>query len=112
MRYFLRKKKKRTARKRKLNKKKEDGWPAEETSKQLLHRLLSEEPLRGCKLLVIATKQDLPKALSIEEVRERMGLDLIRGREWKIVGCCSTALEDCRDIKEKHLRWMCEPVKM
>ena len=62
--------------------------------------LLLQERLAGSSLLVFANKQvrpsatcvciafmiaqDLPGALSIEEVRAALGLDCIRDRHWKI----------------------------
>lgn len=50
--------------------------------KDELWRLLSEDELRSSHLLVMANKQDLPNAMSIEEVTEKMGLHNIRNREW------------------------------
>ena len=63
-------------------------------------KLLQQERLAGSSLLVFANKQvrpsatcvciafmiaqDLPGALSIEEVRAALGLDCIRDRHWKI----------------------------
>ena len=49
--------------------------------------MLVEERLLGCSLLVLANKQDLPGALSHEEIREALGLDSIKSHHWAIFGC-------------------------
>jgi len=46
--------------------------------------MLDEEELRGCALLVLANKQDLPGALSAAEVSEGLALTAIRSRQWAI----------------------------
>lgn len=49
--------------------------------------LLHEEKLAGASLLVFANKQDLSGALSVEEVKEVLGLDQVKGRHWHIQPC-------------------------
>ena len=44
-------------------------WTAEDCKKEL-HSLLEEERLLGATLLVFANKQDLPGALTFQEIRE------------------------------------------
>lgn len=62
-----------------------------EQSHQQLWKMLGEEELRGRPLLVLANKQDLPKALAPAQLAERLGLHSLRGRLWDIQGCCATA---------------------
>eukprot|EP00479_Gromia_sphaerica_P013045 TRINITY_DN7108_c0_g1_i1.p4 TRINITY_DN7108_c0_g1~~TRINITY_DN7108_c0_g1_i1.p4 ORF type:complete len:71 (+),score=9.42 TRINITY_DN7108_c0_g1_i1:399-611(+) len=52
--------------------------------------MLAEDELREAVLLVFANKQDLPNALSVNEVTERLGLNQIRNRQWYIQATCAT----------------------
>lgn len=56
-------------------------------AKEELHRLLAESELNGVPLLVLANKQDLPKAMSVADLTEALGLHKIRDRKWFIQGC-------------------------
>ena len=47
-----------------------------------LQRFLSEDELKDCILLVLANKQDLANAMSVEEVTEKMKLNSLRNRNW------------------------------
>lgn len=47
-----------------------------------LHRFLNEEELKDCILLVMANKQDLPDAMSVEEITEKMKLNTLKNRNW------------------------------
>eukprot|EP00929_Paragymnodinium_shiwhaense_P083219 TRINITY_DN4425_c0_g1_i4.p1 TRINITY_DN4425_c0_g1~~TRINITY_DN4425_c0_g1_i4.p1 ORF type:complete len:245 (+),score=37.60 TRINITY_DN4425_c0_g1_i4:527-1261(+) len=49
-----------------------------------LQSLLQEPELQGIPLLVYANKQDLPGALSADEVADKLGLHALRGRRWHI----------------------------
>ncbi|KAG6666177.1 hypothetical protein I3843_01G013300 [Carya illinoinensis] len=55
-----------------------------------LHRMLSEDELRDAILLVYANKQDLPKALSVSEITDKLGLHSLRQRRWYIQAACAT----------------------
>ncbi|XP_075147466.1 ADP ribosylation factor-like 2 isoform X1 [Haematobia irritans] len=57
-----------------------------ETCKQELEILLQEERLAGATLLVLANKQDLPGALSANEIKEVLQLDNITTHHWLVVG--------------------------
>jgi len=61
----------------------------EHSAKEELHRLLAEEELKDAALLVFANKQDLPKAMKVQEVTERLGLQKLRNRQWYIQGSCA-----------------------
>merc|ERR1712226_1704204 len=47
-----------------------------------LWKMLREEELRDAALLVFANKQDLPSAMSVSEVTDSLGLQLLRNRRW------------------------------
>lgn len=53
-----------------------------EECKDELWRFLGEDELKDSILLVLANKQDLPNAMSISEVTEKLALDSIRNRNW------------------------------
>ena len=55
-----------------------------------LSSLLKEESLANVKLLVFANKQDVPEAMSVEEVSEKLGLAGIEDRKHYIQSCSAT----------------------
>merc|ERR1719333_1449548 len=63
---------------------------SEHSGKEELHRMLAEDELRDAILLVFANKQDLPNAMPVAEVTERLGLNQIRNRQWYIQATCAT----------------------
>jgi len=62
-----------------------DGSAAEELSK-----MLREDELRDAVLLVLANKQDLPNAMSVAEITDKLHLHDMRSRKWYIQACCAT----------------------
>eukprot|EP01116_Phalansterium_solitarium_P003191 TRINITY_DN1387_c0_g1_i1.p1 TRINITY_DN1387_c0_g1~~TRINITY_DN1387_c0_g1_i1.p1 ORF type:complete len:232 (+),score=23.91 TRINITY_DN1387_c0_g1_i1:220-915(+) len=57
-----------------------------------LRRLVEEPMLRDVPVLIIANKQDLPGAMSISEITDRLVLrDTLAGRRWYIQAACATA---------------------
>ena len=44
--------------------------------------MLNEDELRDVVLLVLANKQDLPNAMSVQEITEKLGLHALRNRLW------------------------------
>ena len=62
----------------------DDSKDYEHSAKEELQRMLAEDELRDAVLLVFANKQDLPQAMSVQEVTERLGLNKLRNREWFI----------------------------
>ena len=56
------------------------------SAKEELQLMLNEDELRDAALLVFANKQDLPNAMKLQEVTERLGLNKIRNRQWFIQG--------------------------
>jgi len=57
-----------------------------DSAKDELARMLAEDELRDAVLLVFANKQDLPNAMKVQEVTERLGLNKLRNRQWYIQG--------------------------
>ncbi|KAI4330264.1 hypothetical protein MLD38_028564 [Melastoma candidum] len=60
-------------------------------AREELHRMLSEDELRTAKLLVFANKQDLPNAMSVSEITDKLGLHSLRSRHWFIQAACATS---------------------
>merc|ERR1712241_639552 len=58
-------------------------------NREELHKMLAEEELRDAVLLVFASKQDLPGALTCPEITDKLGLHTIRGRTWFIQSTCA-----------------------
>ncbi|XP_066526734.1 ADP-ribosylation factor 4-like [Hoplias malabaricus] len=56
-----------------------------------LQKMLQEDELRDAVVLVLANKQDLPKAMPVLEITERMGLDTMRGRNWYVQPACAVS---------------------
>ncbi|XP_009620631.1 ADP-ribosylation factor 2-B-like [Nicotiana tabacum] len=56
-----------------------------------LHRMLNEEELRSATILVFANKQDLPNAMSVAEISDKLGLHSLRQRRWYIQSACATS---------------------
>eukprot|EP00340_Litonotus_pictus_P008797 CAMPEP_0170530124 /NCGR_PEP_ID=MMETSP0209-20121228/41386_1 /TAXON_ID=665100 ORGANISM="Litonotus pictus, Strain P1" /NCGR_SAMPLE_ID=MMETSP0209 /ASSEMBLY_ACC=CAM_ASM_000301 /LENGTH=142 /DNA_ID=CAMNT_0010822871 /DNA_START=1 /DNA_END=426 /DNA_ORIENTATION=- len=55
-----------------------------------LKKMLNEEELKNCCLLVLANKQDLENAIRPDEMAERMSLSQVKDRQWKIQGTSAT----------------------
>ncbi|KAF8794313.1 ADP-ribosylation factor-like protein 2 like protein [Argiope bruennichi] len=62
--------------------------------KDELHTLLLEERLSGATLLVFANKQDLPGALTAEDIKELLELDQIKTHHWRIIPCSAVTGEN------------------
>jgi ADP-ribosylation factor protein 1 len=56
-----------------------------------LHKMLSDEQLKDCVLLVFANKQDLPNAMNAAEITDKLGLHSLRQRAWYIQSTCATS---------------------
>jgi ADP-ribosylation factor protein 6 len=64
-------------------------------AKQELHRILQDREMKDCLLLVFANKQDLPGAMSPQEVTDKLGLQRMRDRSWYChPSACSVASLD------------------
>jgi len=56
-----------------------------------LQKMLREDELRDAAVLVLANKQDLPNAMSVAEVTDKLGLHSMRNRKWYIQATCATS---------------------
>ncbi|XAR72931.1 hypothetical protein NMG60_11019741 [Bertholletia excelsa] len=56
-----------------------------------LHWILNESELEDVTLLVFANKQDLPRAMCVSEVADKLGLQSIRRRRWFIQPTSATS---------------------
>jgi len=54
-----------------------------------LQKVLCEHEMRDVALLVLANKQDLPQAMSVGEITDKLGLHSLRSRQWYIQATCA-----------------------
>ena len=66
--------------------------------------LLKEDLLRGVPLLVLSNKQDMPSAMSIEQINNELGLYSIRDRKWYNQPTIATKGEGLAE----GIEWLCE----
>jgi len=59
-------------------------------SSEELTKMLNEDELKDAVLLVFANKQDLPNALSVSELTDKLGLQSLRHKTWHIESTCAT----------------------
>merc|ERR1711934_299609 len=64
-----------------------------EEARDELNRVLSADELRGCCVLVLANKQDLPKAMSPTQIADGLGLHKLKDRHWYIQASTATTGE-------------------
>lgn len=75
-------------------------------AKAELSKMLVEDELRNAVLLVFANKQDLPNAMSTNEMKDKLDLNSIRQRSWYIQGCCATTAQGLYE----GLDWLCTSI--
>lgn len=54
-----------------------------------LNKMINEDELKDATILVFANKQDLPQAMSVSEMTEKLGLHNLRGRKWYVQSACA-----------------------
>ncbi|XP_041965531.1 ADP-ribosylation factor 4 isoform X2 [Alosa sapidissima] len=59
-------------------------------SAEELAKMLQEDELRDAVLLVFANKQDLPNAMAVSELTDKLGLQSLRSRTWYVQATCAT----------------------
>jgi ADP-ribosylation factor protein 1 len=57
-------------------------------AREELQHLLNEDELRDAPLLIFANKKDLPNAMSTTEITDKLGLQMLRQRDWHIQATC------------------------
>lgn len=55
-----------------------------------LRNILQEDDLRDAVLLVFANKQDLPNAMNVSDLTNKLGLNQLSQRKWYIQSTCAT----------------------
>ena len=73
-----------------------------EEAAKVLKKLLAEEDLKGCPVLVLANKQDLNSALPPGEVTEKLGMGKFKERSWMVQGTSATTGQGLKE----GLDWM------
>lgn len=68
-----------------------DGQCGSDSAKDELRRMLADDELRDAALLVFANKQDLPNALPVKQIVERLALNTLHNRKWFVQACCATS---------------------
>ncbi|XP_054243641.1 ADP-ribosylation factor 4 isoform X2 [Indicator indicator] len=56
----------------------------------VLQKMLEEDELQDAVLLLFANKQDLPNAMAISEMTDKLGLQALRSRTWYVQATCAT----------------------
>jgi len=79
----------------------------ERTVKDELYLLLQDENLKKATLLIFCNKQDLPNALSVEEIEKRLELKKITTHTWKAYGVIGTTGEGLQE----GLDWLHESLE-
>ena len=59
-------------------------------SSEELHEFLREDEVRDCALLVLANKQDLPNAMSVTEITDKIQFNEIKLKNKNIIGTVAT----------------------
>uniref|UniRef100_H9H1G6 ADP-ribosylation factor n=1 Tax=Meleagris gallopavo TaxID=9103 RepID=H9H1G6_MELGA len=59
-------------------------------SAEELQKMLQEDELRDAVLLVFANKQDMPNAMAVSELTDKLGLQALRSRTWYVQATCAT----------------------
>ena len=55
-----------------------------------LHKFIREDELKDCALLVLANKQDLPNAMSVTEITDKIQFNEIKLKNKNIIGTVAT----------------------
>lgn len=76
-------------------------------SSEELARILASEEMKGAAVLLLANKQDIPGALSVSQIVDKMNMDRFRGRKWFAQGCCATN----GDGLTEGLEWLSKNIK-
>ena len=73
-----------------------------EIAKFELHKILNEDELQDCVVLVFANKQDLENSMSATEISDKLDLHSLRNRKWFVQSACATS----GDGLYKGLDWL------
>eukprot|EP00483_Globobulimina_turgida_P002872 UN02877 len=67
----------------------QNGYSMTLPAKEELHSMLQDDELRDAVLLVLANKQDLPNTMSVNEIVDRLQLNVVRNKQWHIQATCA-----------------------
>jgi len=67
---------------------------ADELKNLLDMKELGQVAMNEVKLLILANKQDLPNPVTVEEIKEAVGLDHLQNIDWHICRCTATTPND------------------
>ncbi|CAJ1054370.1 ADP-ribosylation factor 4 [Xyrichtys novacula] len=59
-------------------------------SAEELAKMIQEDELKDAVILVFANKQDLPNAMAVSELTDKLGLHSLRSRTWFVQATCAT----------------------
>jgi small GTP-binding protein len=76
-------------------------------AREELMTVLANDELRDAILLVFANKMDLPKAMSISEMNEKLGLNSLKSHKWFIQNTCAVSGEGLYE----GLEWLSNNLK-
>ena len=72
----------------------------DEAGNQII-KIMNEDELRDCLVLVIANKQDLPNCLTVDEVRKKLEIDKLTHIKYKtVIGTCATSGDNLYECLE------------
>ncbi|KAI5607513.1 ADP-ribosylation factor 4b, partial [Silurus asotus] len=54
-----------------------------------LQKMLEEDALRDAAVLILANKQDLPDAMPVHEMTEKLRMHTLKGRQWYVQSTCA-----------------------
>ena len=72
-----------------------------------LNLLLEEEELAEVPVLILANKQDLLTALTVDELAEELNLAALRSRKWAILPCSAKTGEGLQDA----MNWLLDIIQ-
>ncbi len=76
-------------------------------AREELMTVLANDELRDAILLVFANKMDLPKAMNISEMNEKLGLNSLKSHKWFIQNTCAVSGEGLYE----GLEWLSNNLK-
>ncbi|OLL23187.1 ADP-ribosylation factor 6 [Neolecta irregularis DAH-3] len=78
-----------------------------EEARSELHRIINDREMRDCLLLVFANKQDLPDAMTPQELTDELQLAKLKDKLWNVCSSVATTGEGLQD----GLSWLGHNVK-
>ncbi|KAK7113989.1 hypothetical protein V1264_000129 [Littorina saxatilis] len=73
-------------------------------SRDELQNILNSDDMRGVPVVVLANKQDLPGAVGVSEVAEKLQISQEKGRKWHIQGTCAPTGEGVYEAMQEMAR--------